>query len=54
MKSDDIGNLKLKRKNCRIRCPLKFEEVVEVKSKNKNKSLEYMAIKYSLLPDKNF
>ena len=47
------------RKNRRIRCALKFEEVLEVKSKNinqknKNKPLEYMAIKSNILSNNNF
>ena len=40
------------RQNKRIRCAVKFEEVLKVKSKNinqknKNKPLEYLAIKFS-------
>ena len=45
------------RKNKRIRCAVKFEEVFQVKStninqKNKNKVLEYLAIESSLSNDK--
>ena len=44
----EIGSYK---KNKRIRCAVKFEEVIKVESKNinqknKNKPLEYLAIKY--------
>ena len=44
------------RKNRRIRCAIKFEEVLTVKSKNinqknKNKLLEFLAVKYKLTPD---
>ena len=42
------------RKNRRVRCAIKFEEVLKVKSKNinqkhQNKALEYLAIKSSLI-----
>ena len=47
------------RENKRIRCALKFDEVIGVKSKNinqknKNKPLEYLAIKSSLISDNIF
>ena len=47
------------RENKRIRCILKFEEVIKVKSKNinqknKNKLFEYLAIKSSLICDNTF
>ena len=47
------------RQNKRIRCALKFEEVTKVQSKNinqknKNKPLEYLAIKSSLISDNIF
>ena len=47
------------RKNKRIRCALKFEEVLEVKSKginqkNKNRSLEFLAIKCKEIFNKNY
>tara|TARA_B100001123_G_C15293894_1_gene1018427 strand:+ start:1822 stop:2271 length:450 start_codon:yes stop_codon:yes gene_type:complete len=47
------------RKNKRIRCAVKFEEVLKVHSKNinqkkKSKPLEYLAIKASLTPDNTF
>ena len=47
------------RKNKRIRCAVKFEEVINVKSrninqKNKNKPLEYLAIKCNLASDKAY
>tara|TARA_B100000029_G_C17373523_1_gene887046 strand:- start:178 stop:627 length:450 start_codon:yes stop_codon:yes gene_type:complete len=47
------------RENKRIRCILKFEEVIKVKSKNinqknKNKLFEYLAIKSSLIYDDTF
>ena len=46
-------------KNRRIRSAIKFEEVLEVNSKsinqkNKNKALEYLAIKCSLVPNNFF
>ena len=45
------------RQSKRIRCAVKFEEVLKVKSKNinqknKNKPLEYLAIKFSLTANK--
>ena len=45
------------RKNKRIRCALKFEEVISVKSKNinqknKKKSLEFLAIKCTATTEK--
>ena len=47
------------RQGKRIRCAVKFEEVLEVKSqninqKNKKKSLEYLAIKCSLNDDETY
>ena len=47
------------RQNKRVRCALKFEEVTKVQSKNinqknKNKPLEYLAIKSSLISDNIF
>jgi len=47
------------RKNKRIRCAVKFEEVEKVKSKNinqknKNKPLEFLAIRCNLINDKIF
>ena len=47
------------RKNKRIRCAIKFEEVIKVQSKNinqknDNKPLEYLAIKSSLIFDSLF
>ena len=47
------------RENKRIRCAVKFEEVINVKSKNinqknKNKPLEYLAIECNLTPDKAY
>lgn len=47
------------RQNKRIRCAIKFEEVIKVKSKNINqknddKPLEYLAIKSSLISDSLF
>ena len=47
------------RKNKRIRCAVKFEEVLKVHSKNinqknKSKPLEYLAIKSSLTPENTF
>ena len=47
------------RKNKRIRCAVKFDEVIQVKSKNinqknKNKPLEYLAIRPSLIFDNIF
>ena len=47
------------RKNKRISCAVKFEEVLEVRSqninqKNKNKPLEYLAIECSLAIDKTY
>ena len=47
------------RQNKRVRCALKFEEVIKVQSKNinqknKNKPLEYLAIKSSLISDNIF
>ena len=47
------------RQNKRVRCALKFEEVMQVKSKNinqksKNKPLEYLAIKSSSIFDNYF
>jgi len=47
------------RKNRRIRCAIKFEEVLHVKSKNinqknKNRSLECLAIKSNLNSDNNY
>ena len=47
------------RENKRIRCAVKFEEVINVKSrninqKNKNKPLEYLAIKCNLTSDKAY
>ena len=47
------------RQNKRVRCALKFEEVIKVKSKNinqknKNKPLEYLAIRSSLFIDNIF
>ena len=47
------------RQNKRVRCALKFEEVLQVKSKNinqksKNKPLEYLAIKSSSIFDNYF
>ena len=47
------------RKNKRIRCAVKFEEVIKVQSKNinqknDNKPLEYLAIKSSLIFDSLF
>ena len=55
---EDIENGILKQ-NKRIRCALKFEEVIKVQSKNinqknKNKPLEYLAIKSSLTTDNFF
>ena len=46
-------------KSKRIRCAVKFEEVIKVESKNinqknKNKPLEYLAIKSSLISDNIF
>ena len=47
------------RQNKRVRCALKFEEVIKVQSKNinqknKNNPLEYLAIKSSLIFDNIF
>ena len=47
------------RKNKRIRCALKFEEVISVKSKNinqknKKKSLEFLAIKSNKISSRYF
>ena len=47
------------RQNKRVRCALKFEEVIKVQSKNinqknKNKPLEYLAIRPSLIFDNIF
>ena len=47
------------RQNKRVRCALKFEEVIKVQSKNinqknKNKPLEYLAIRRSLIFDNIF
>ena len=47
------------RQNKRVRCALKFEEVIKVQSKNinqknKNKPLEYLAIKSSSISDNIF
>ena len=47
------------RQNKRIRCAIKFEEVIKVESKNinqknKNKPLECLAIKCDLNPDKTY
>ena len=47
------------RQNKRVRCALKFEEVIKVQSKNinqknKNKPLEYLAIRLSLIFDNIF
>ena len=47
------------RKNKRTRCALRFEEVIEVKSKNinqknRNKILECLTIKCSLFSDENY
>ena len=47
------------RQNKRVRCALKFEEVTKVQSKNinqknKNKPLEYLAIRPSLIFDDIF
>ena len=47
------------RQNKRIRCAVKFEEVLKVKSqninqRNKNKPLEYLATKCSLVFDKTY
>ena len=47
------------RRNKRIRCALKFEEVIKVQSKNinqknKNKPLEYLAIRSNLFIDNIF
>ena len=47
------------RQNKRVRCALKFEEVIQVQSKNinqknKNKPLEYLAIRPSLIFDNIF
>ena len=47
------------RQNKRVRCALKFEEVIKVQSKNinqknKNKPLEYLAIRPSLIFDDIF
>ena len=47
------------RKNKRIRCAVRFEEVIDVKSKNinqknKNKPLECLAIKCNLFADETF
>ena len=47
------------RQNKRIRCAIKFEEVIKVQSKNinqknKNKPLEYLAIRSSLFIDNIF
>ena len=47
------------KQNKRIRCALKFEEVIKVQSKNinqknKTKPLEYLAIKSSLIDDNFF
>ncbi len=47
------------RQNKRVRCALKFEEVIKVQSKNinqknKNKPLEYLAIRHSLIFDNIF
>ena len=47
------------RQNKRIRCAIKFEEVIKVRSKNINqknddKPLEYLAIKSSLISDSLF
>ena len=47
------------KKNRRIRCAIKFEEVLTVKSKNinqkkKNKPLECLAIEGNLIADNNY
>ena len=47
------------RQNKRVRCAIKFEEVIKVQSKNikqknKNKPLEYLAIRSSLIFDNIF
>tara|TARA_Y100000590_G_scaffold468760_1_gene652974 strand:+ start:478 stop:918 length:441 start_codon:yes stop_codon:yes gene_type:complete len=47
------------RENKRIRCAVRFEEVINVKSKNinqknKNKPLEYLAIECNLVPGKTY
>ena len=47
------------RQNKRIRCAVKFEEVIKVKSKNinqknKNKPLEFLAIKCSSISDETY
>ena len=47
------------RKNKRIRCAVKFEEVIKVESKNinqknKNKPLEFLAIRWNLTNEKIF
>ena len=47
------------RQNRRIRCAVKFEEVLAVKSKNinqknKNKPLEFLAIECNLIADNNY
>ena len=47
------------RQNRRIRCAIKFEEVLAVKSKNinqknKNKPLEFLAIECNLIADNNY
>jgi len=49
----------INRQNKRIRCALKFEEILEVKSKkinqeNKNKSLECLAIKCNEIINENY
>ena len=47
------------RQNKRIRCAIKFDEVLKVKSKkinqkNKNRVLEFLAIKCNEIPNKNY
>ena len=47
------------RKNRRIRCVIRFKEVLAVKSKNinqknKNKPLEFLAIECNLIADNNY
>ena len=53
------GEKELLKQNKRIRCVIKFEEVLEVKSKkinqeNKNKFLECLAIKYKEISNNNY
>ena len=55
---EDVEKVLLKR-NKRIRCAIKFEEVLKVKSKeinqeNKNKFLECLAIKYKEISNNNY